>query len=204
MMEQIHSLNRSHFNGEFFTMIHSRYLAQWISHQLAVGVTHDGGPGSGNFGHTGRLGETGGSYSHAQVVSAEHHVTDLPVLHGGWRANPLYNASIKMIDPNRFSDAGVLHAPEKDVPLSEIVSPQKDVYTDRVLMLVHGDWALHPADEPRQEYPMVVKDPASGKYILVDGNHRAVTAWALGEKSLHVRVLRRGHTLDSDDGWWYV
>lgn len=185
-------------------MIHGRYLAQWISHQLAVGVTHDGGPGSGNFGHTGRLGETGGSYSKAQVTTAEHTITELPIAHGGWRKNPLYDASIKMIDPNRFSDEGVLHAPEKDIPLREIVSPQKDIYTDRVLMLIHGDWNQHGADEPRQEYPMVVKDPSSGKYILVDGNHRAVTALALGETALHVRVLRRGHTLDSAGVWWYV
>ena len=52
-------------------MIQGRYLAQLIAHQLAMGMTRDGGVGSGNFGHAGRPGETGGSYSHAQVVSAE-------------------------------------------------------------------------------------------------------------------------------------
>ena len=71
--------------------------------------------------------------------------------------------------------------PVEELSINEIYTWQKTVNKEGLLNMLNGD-TPHSSD-----MPVAVKH--NGKYVLVDGNHRAALAKLRGDKNINVRVF---------------
>lgn len=150
-----------------------------------------GGKGSGNWGHSGRKGEVGGSAS-ADFNSA---IEQLKAVHGDLvpanviftkvdpdpEAVTAYNSLSSVLGPELGEPSNDPKSYAETVPVTSLIAVQEEVDLSTLVEKESGVDTQHSS-----KLPVVVK--LGAKMFLVDGHHRAAIDILKGKKSLKVEV----------------
>lgn len=126
--------------------------------------------------------------------SARRRVAELrPSEHGVRHPFPVGDrGAYKDAYSNRRINREIERAPEREVPVSSLVAIQRSVKLPKVEQYIDNGGEV-PAGLRSEKHgglidlPIVIRK--DGVNLIHDGHHRAVAAWALGEKSIRARYV---------------
>ena len=163
----------------------------------------DGGEGSGNFNHAGRPGEVGGSSpddsssktSPLGRKEIKNKISNLPSFDGGEGSRKdLKKTPFDLVDRETrirlAEEEGVYNREENtvgnvDIDISKLMTKQPMVMEKHLKDMIDSGVPFGPTET--QDIVVVLMD---GKYVIIDGNHRATLAKISGQNKLRVNLKK--------------
>jgi RNA polymerase sigma factor (sigma-70 family) len=142
------------------------------------------------------LGGVGTNAHTPDTKSAQHRVKQLPDYGYGLKKPPFPYHRLLAESEAKVDEKALKDAPPIEVPMSSLASSQDNIDPKDVEKHIAAPQGPLENVSSAFEYPTAVYK--NGKYVLFDGHHRAVGAWARGDKTLLVRLIKFDPTQGAD------